>query len=276
MDLTALILLILVSALVSSFGTMIGFGGGVFMIPILMIFFNVPINVAVGSVIFALFPAAVISSYFNIKENKVDYQAAVTLEIPTVIGTIIGAMLTKVLPIKMVEIGFSIIIFSIGIFNIKNSREVKHIDRRQSIFHKWNSIGPGIIRRSQYGAYKISIFLSSIFGLIAGTIAGFLGIGGGFMKTPIMINVFNLNPIIAAATALFMIMFTSLAGTISHYYLGNIHFKFAAPIIAGFIIGAFLGNFFGFKLKGKSLKILIGIGLILAALSALLDSLYII
>ncbi len=273
MDFIHIILLIVVSALVSSFGTMVGFGGGVFMIPILMIFFNVPINMAVGSVIFALFPAAVISSYFNIKKQKVDYQAALILEIPTMIGTVIGAMLTTVLPLRMVEIVFSIIICTIGIFNIKNSKPVHHVKRRQSVFHKLNSIGPAIIRRTKYGAYKISVLLSSIFGIISGTIAGFLGIGGGFMKTPIMVNVFNLNPIIATATALFMIMFTSFTGTISHYLLGNIHFDFAAPIIAGFVIGAFTGNFFGLKLNEKLLKIFIGIGLILAALSVLFYSL---
>ena len=267
MDLIHIILLVLVSALVSSFGTVVGFGGGVFMIPILMIFFNIPINIAVGSVIFALFPAAVISSYFNIKEHKVDYQAAIILEIPTIVGTVIGAMLTSILPLRLVEIGFSIIICVIGIFNVVNSKPVHHIDRRKSIFHKLNSIGPAIIRRTDYGAYKISVLLSSIFGLISGTIAGFLGIGGGFMKTPIMVNVFNLNPIIATATALFMIMFTSLTGTVSHYLLGNIHFDFAAPIIAGFVIGAFVGNFFGIKLNAKILKIFIGVGLILAALS---------
>ncbi len=262
-----IILLIFISASVSSFGTIVGFGGGVFMVPILMIFFHVPINMAVGSVIFALFPAAVISSYFNIKQKKVDYQAAMILEVPTMIGTIIGAMLTKVLPIKMVEIGFSIIICAIGIYNIVNSKPVHHVDRRKSVFNKLNSIGPAIIRRTKYGAYKISVLLSAIFGLISGSIAGFLGIGGGFMKTPIMVNVFNLNPIIATATALFMIVFTSLTGTVSHYFLGNIHFNFAAPIIAGFIIGAFAGNFFGLKLNAIKLKIFIGIGLILAAVS---------
>jgi uncharacterized protein len=272
MDLIHIILLIFISALVSSFGTIVGFGGGVFMVPILMIFFNVPINMAVGSVIFALFPAAVISSYFNIKEKKVDYQAAFILEIPTMIGTIIGAMLTKVLPLQLVEIGFSIIICAIGIFNIMNSKPVHHVHRRKSPFHKLNSIGPAILRRTEYGAYKISVLLSTIFGLVSGSIAGFLGIGGGFMKTPIMVNVFNLNPIIATSTALFMIMFTSLTGTVSHYFLGNIHFDFAAPIISGFVIGAFAGNFFGLKLNARMLKIYIGIGLILAALSVLFFS----
>jgi uncharacterized protein len=173
-----------------------------------------------------------------------------------------------------VEIGFSIIIFLVGIFNIKNAKETKHIDRKESFFYKLNSIGPGIIRRSKYGAYKISFLLSTLFGLISGIVAGFLGIGGGFMKTPIMVNVFNLHPIIATSTALFMILFTSLTGTVSHYFLGNIHFRYAFPITVGFIIGAFIGNFWGLEINGKLLKIFIGAGLILAALTVLVYSLY--
>ncbi len=274
MNLLHLIMLVVISALVSSFGTIVGFGGGVFMVPILVIIFNIPINIAVGSVIFALFPAAVISSYFNIKEKKVDYRAGIILEIPTMVGTVIGALLTKILPLKMVEIGFSIIICIVGIFNIKTAKEVENVNIKESFFYKLNSIGPGIIRRSKYGAYKISFLLSGLFGLTSGIIAGFLGIGGGFMKTPIMVNVFNLNPVIATSTALFMIMFTSLTGSISHYLLGNIHFRYATPIVLGFIIGAFAGNFWGIKIKGKLLKIYIGAGLILAALSVLIYSIY--
>jgi uncharacterized protein len=269
-----IILLFVISALVSSFGTLVGFGGGVFMVPILVIVFKIPINIAVGSVIFALFPAAVISSYFNIKEKKVDYRAGITLEIPTMVGTVIGALLTKILPLKLVEIGFSIIIFLVGIFNVKTAGDVEQVNRKESIFYKLNSIGPGIIRRTKYGAYKMSFLLSGLFGMVSGIIAGFLGIGGGFMKTPIMVNVFNLHPEVATSTALFMIVFTSLTGSISHYILGNIHFTYASPIVLGFIVGAFAGNFWGIKIKGKSLKIYIGVGLILAALSVLIYSIH--
>ena len=268
-----IIMLVIISALVSSFGTIVGFGGGVFMIPILVIIFNVPINIAVGSVIFALFPAAIISSYFNIKEKKVDYKAGITLEIPTMVGTVIGALFTKILPLKLVEIGFSIIICLVGIFNVRTAGDVDQVNRKESIFYKLNSIGPGIIRRTKYGAYKMSFLLSGLFGMVSGIIAGFLGIGGGFMKTPIMVNVFNLHPAVATSTALFMIMFTSLTGSISHYILGNIHFRYAAPIVLGFIIGAFAGNFWGLKVNGKLLKIYIGAGLILAALSVFIYSL---
>ena len=56
------ILILLLALLFAAFGTIVGFGGGIFMIPILVIGFILPIHVAVGSVILALFPGSLVSS----------------------------------------------------------------------------------------------------------------------------------------------------------------------------------------------------------------------
>jgi hypothetical protein len=111
--------------------------------------------------------------------------------------------------------------------------------------------------------------------MIAGMMAGLFGIGGGFLKTPIMVNVFGIPPSVAAATALFMIVFTSLTGSISHYMLGHINFTYSLPIVAGFIVGAFVGNHFNLKISEKTLARLIGFGLVLAGVAVLLNTLFI-
>ena len=70
-----------VALLVSAFGTIVGFGGAVFMVPILVLFFHVPIHFAIGSVILALFPAAVISTVHNLRRGLVDLVVGTLLEI---------------------------------------------------------------------------------------------------------------------------------------------------------------------------------------------------
>jgi uncharacterized membrane protein YfcA len=111
--------------------------------------------------------------------------------------------------------------------------------------------------------------------MMAGMMAGMFGIGGGFLKTPIMINVFNIPPTIAAATSLFMIVFTSLTGSVSHYLLGNINFTYSVPIIAGFIIGSFVGNHLNLKLSENFLTKLIGIGLVFAGFCVIVNTIVI-
>jgi len=263
-------LIVLISVFVSAFGSIVGFGGGVFMIPVLVIVFNYPIKFAIGCVVVSLLPASIISSLFNANKKSIDYRAALILEIPTIIGTVFGAYLTNVLPVKAVEILFSIIVGLIGIRIISKAKEIKRKLSKDSFLYKLNSIGPSVIRKTKFGVYKINLFLSSCFGLLSGSIAGFLGIGGGFLKVPIMTEVFMMPVFTASSTALFMIFFTSLTGSVSHYFLGHVDLYNAFPVVLGFSAGAFAGNLLNTKITERTLKIMIGAALIFASMSIII------
>ena len=265
------ILILILASLFAAFGTIIGFGGGIFMIPILVIGFNIPINIAVGSVILAVFPGSLISSYFNYKRKKIEYRVGITLEIPIVIGTILGAYLTSVLALNILEIVFAVFVSAVGFSMFRKISINISEDSRPEIFKKLNKLNPAITSTTKNIQYRMSYLLTGIFGLSAGFISGLFGIGGGFLKTPIMVNVFNIPPSVASATALFMIVFTSLTGSISHFYFGHLNFSYSIPIVIGFILGAFLGNQLNLKISEKTLKKLIGFGLFTAGFSILLN-----
>jgi uncharacterized membrane protein YfcA len=264
-------LIFLFAVLFSAFGTLVGFGGGIFMLPLLIIFFRIPIDIAVGSVILALLPGSLISTYFNARLKKIDYLAGILLEIPTIVGTVAGSLLTSIIPLFILEIVFSFFVSFVGIYTYQKGGKGNIQVSRKNIFFKLNKIGPRIVKRSGAGAYRISFIVAVSFGLVAGMIAGLFGVGGGFLKTPIMVNVFNIPPSIAAATALFMIIFTSLTGSASHYFLGHINFTYSIPIVTGFIVGAFAGNHLNIKISERFLAKLIGIGLVFAGFCVLLN-----
>jgi hypothetical protein len=268
------LLIILFAILISGFGTVIGFGGGVFMIPLLVIGFHVPLNIAVGSVLVALFPSALVSTIFNARKKLIDYKTGLLLEVPTVFGTVFGSFLSVIIPVYILEWVFGIFVVYLGINFIINSYDVPKKNLKNSIFYKLNKIGPSVIRKTDYGAYRVSFMMALVFGVMAGTMAGLFGIGGGFLKVPIMVGVFSIPSQIASATGLFMITVTSLTGSISHYFLGNVHFGYATPVIIGFVIGAFAGNSISTKIDEHILKRLIGIGLTLSGLVFLLYSIY--
>ncbi len=92
------LLLVLVGLLVSTFGTIVGFGGGVFMVPILIIFFQYPIELAIGSSMSAMVPAALISSFFNYREKNIDYLVASLIQFPAMGGTVLGAFIVTFFP----------------------------------------------------------------------------------------------------------------------------------------------------------------------------------
>ena len=267
-------LIILFAIIFSAFGTIVGFGGGIFMVPLLVIGFHVPLNVAVGSVLVALFPSSLISTIFNSKRKLIDYKTGILLEIPTAFGTVFGSLLSVIVPLFILELVFGIFVVSLGLNFVINSYKVQVRNTKDTVFYKLNKIGPSVFRHTDYGEYRVSFMLALVFGVMAGTMAGLFGIGGGFLKVPILIGVFSTPAQIASATGLFMIVITSLTGIISHYFLGNVHFGYAVPISIGFIIGALVGNTFSAKIDEHILKRLIGIGLALSGIVFLANSFF--
>lgn len=245
------------------------------MIPLLVIGFHVPLNIAVGSVLVALFPSALISTIYNSRKKLIDYKTGLLLEVPTAFGTVFGSYLSVIIPIFILELIFGIFVVYLGIHFIISSNDRKPKNIRDSIFYKLNKIGPSVIRKTDYGAYRVSFMMALVFGIMAGTMAGLFGIGGGFLKVPIMVGVFSTPTQVASATGLFMIVITSLTGSISHYFLGNIHFGYALPVVIGFVIGALGGNSLSTKIDEHTLKRLIGIGLGLSGFVFLVYSLFI-
>ncbi|MCO5142396.1 MAG: sulfite exporter TauE/SafE family protein [Oligoflexia bacterium] len=262
-----LIILFFIATAVSALGTLAGFGGGIFMIPIMVIGLKIPIEIAISSVAISLFPSSLYSTIWNFKRKTIDFRLMWGLEIPTIFGAILGAYLTKLLPTKPLEIIFSIFLLLLAFKMIRPSDA-------SSLFAKalshLNSIKPLIVNKE----YKVGLFASLVFGLLAGTIAGLFGIGGGILKTPIMINVFKVPVKIATSTALCMIVFTSFSSGFTHYRLGHVETNILLICMSGFFTGALIGQKVGFKIQDASLKKLIALSIFLAGASTLIHTLF--
>lgn len=85
-----------------------------------------------------------------------------------------------------------------------------------------------------------SIWLILLFGAGIGLLSAALGVGGGFLLTPLLIFS-GIPPIVAAASSATQIVGTSVAGTYSHWRLGNVDAKMASVILAGSLTGATSG-----------------------------------
>ena len=76
---------------------------------------------------------------------------------------------------------------------------------------------------------------------MAGMISGLLGVGGGFIKVPVMYGVMEVPLGIATATSNFMVGITAAASVFVYYGRGDIHPLVVVPTALGVFIGAMLG-----------------------------------
>ena len=267
-------LMMLVALTVSTFGTIVGFGGGVFMVPILILFFHFPIEMAIGSTMTALFPASLIASFFNYREKNIDYVVASLIQFPAVGGTILGAFLVSFLPVMELQFIFAFFVIIIGFLILADPGQNTGRSKKSGMMYHVNHLPTSFIRKNhqKHLAYRINGGIVSLFGFVTGTIAGLFGIGGGVLQTPVMIKVFGMPSRISTSTSLFILTLTSLTGLITHFLLGHVIWTKSVPLMTAFAFGATLGQYLKREnARLPAIDILIGMGLFLAGMALIVN-----
>ncbi|WP_106640566.1 sulfite exporter TauE/SafE family protein [Allosphingosinicella vermicomposti] len=98
----------------------------------------------------------------------------------------------------------------------------------------------------------LSVNALMIIGLggAVGFLTGLIGVGGGFLTTPILIF-YGIPPAVAVASSTTQITGTSVSGVLAHRRRKGVDYRMGAVIIAGGVLGATLGGFLFRFLQGS-------------------------
>lgn len=116
----------------------------------------------------------------------------------------------------------------------------------------------------------MTVLLYSLLGIVAGTLSGLIGIGGGIIIIPALIFLFGLSQQEAQGTTLaLMIPPIGLLAALQYYQQGYVNLKIAAFICIGFFLGGWLGAKFATSLSTVVLEKIFGASLLLISLKIL-------
>jgi uncharacterized membrane protein YfcA len=87
---------------------------------------------------------------------------------------------------------------------------------------------------------SINVLLLIGVGMVVGFLSGLVGVGGGFLMTPILMMI-GVPPTVAAASDSNAIVATSASGTAVHFRLGNVDLKLGSVLLLGGLAGAAIG-----------------------------------
>ncbi len=262
-----MILLLPLAFLVGALASMIGIGGGVFIVPTLTLLFNFNAHQAVGTTLTMIIFMSLASTLAYSKQRRIDYKMGLTLAAITIPGAVLGAYLASLFTSRLLGLTFAFFL----IFIAANMTFNLDVPRRRPPSKTQKNWQRKIIDAERvtfkYNVHKAATLTFSFF---AGLSSGLLGIGGGALMVPILLYAGNMPIHVAVATSLFIMVFTSTSGAATHISLGNVSFEPALYLIIGAVLGAQVGARFAKKTSGKNLKRVFGIILFLISISMIL------
>lgn len=105
-----------------------------------------------------------------------------------------------------------------------------------------------------------------VLGLIAGTLSGMFGIGGGTILIPGLVFLAGLTQHEAQGTTLAILLLPiGLLAVMKYYHSGHVHFHIAAFICLGFLIGGLLGAMMAESVPSLMLRKAFGVFLMIVS-----------
>jgi hypothetical protein len=103
--------------------------------------------------------------------------------------------------------------------------------------------------------------------LVAGTLSGFLGVGGATILIPALVYIYKTSQHMAQGTSIAALLLpVGLLAAVKYWQTGNVNIKFALLIAVGFLIGGYIGAVFAQPVADLTLKRLFGAYLLIIAL----------
>jgi uncharacterized membrane protein YfcA len=225
-------------------GSLVGLGGGVFIVPLLTLAFGLPIQEAIGASIVSVIATSSGAAAAYVRDRMTNLRIGMFLEIATTLGALSGAMLAVFAPTSILFIVFgTVLLISALPLLIKIGEELpQHVksDRWAQILAlpgRYPDQKAG--REVAYEVTRVPAGFSMMY--VAGLISGLLGIGSGTFKVLAMDTAMRLPMKVSTTTSNFMIGVTAAASAGIYFERGDIHPLVAAPVALGVLLGATIG-----------------------------------
>ncbi|KRN84782.1 permease [Ligilactobacillus acidipiscis] len=241
------------------FGAIFGIGGGMIVTPIMTIALGLDIKYAIGASVISVIATSSGASIAYLKDDMLNLRVAIFLEIATTVGAILGAILTGVLPAKVLYVLFGmLLIFSSWdmLHKLRASKEEVENTTPDELSEKLelNSTYYDQANQKQVD-YKVSNVpggFTMMFG--AGLASGLLGVGSGAFKVIAMDTIMKMPLKPSSATSNLMMGVTAAASATVYFFNGSIKPEIAAPLAIGILVGATIGSRIMQHLQAKLLR----------------------
>jgi uncharacterized membrane protein YfcA len=258
---TATLIFITAGAATGIVGAMLGVGGGAFLVPLLTLALHVPIRAAIATSLISVIATTSAATSVNLEQRLVNMHLAMSLEVATSIGGMGGGLAASLFTTQQLFLLFGTILGVMGVAMLRRSGTRNVIPDL--------SVDPGRLGgRLQEGdttyVYRVKrLPLAYGASLVAGSISGLLGLGGGIVKVPVLNTFCGIPMRVAGATSAFMIGVTAAASVFIYYGRGDVNLHLAGAVALGALPGSLFGARLARRVHARWLKVIMAVLLFL-------------
>jgi uncharacterized membrane protein YfcA len=258
--LTFSLLLLFVAYLAGLLGALTGLGGGVVLIPALVLLFHVNIHYAMGASLISVIATSSGAALAYLRDGYTNIRIGMFLEVGAVIGAIVGAILVALISSRFIAIIFGIVLLLSAYLTWKRKEDNKSVSQSSHPWAKFLTLNGTYPTSEGYKSYSVqNVPLALIIMTIAGGLSGLLGIGSGALKVLAMDQAMRLPYKVATTTSNFIIGITAAVSTGIYFSHGYIDPGLTFPVVIGVLLGAYTGAKVLAKIHSDRLRMIFGI-----------------
>lgn len=256
---------LLVAATVAGFfGALLGVGGGIFIVPVMVLMFHLPMKIAVAASLVSVIATSNAGGSSYVDQHITNLRLGMFLEVATTLGALSGSVLALYLKDWLMLLIFAGMLAYMGYaaFTTRNLDD-ERIAAGDFGRAKQDRLSAYLDLRGSYHDEAANQTVDYVvtgapagtgIAYLAGLSSGLLGIGGGVLKVSAMNAYMNVPMKVAVGTSKLMIGVTAAVGSILFFMAGLIHFYVVAPVALGTTFGATVGTMVMNRLHSASLK----------------------
>lgn len=230
------------------FGSLLGLGGGILIVPLLTIGFGLPLREAVGVSLVCVIVTSSAAAGVYLERRQANLRLGMTLELFTAMGAIAGGLVAFLLDERVLAGLFALVLVYVALTMARGPRAAPDTDGHAGAADLTiTAPTPPTVHRLPAGL---------VGSVAAGIVSALLGVGGGIVKVPVMHLVMGVPLRIATATSNLMIGITASASAIVYLLRGGIDVYAAAPTAVGVFVGATIGSRLAGRVHVRLLRLL--------------------
>ena len=299
----------LVGVLIGIASGLLGIGGGTVMVPIFRLAFGMSATMSTATSLFAIIPTSISGAISHVKGKTCIPALGIAAGLGGACLSPVGVWLAQLSPDWLVMLAAAIIIGYSAINMFKKAFKVpragqpaegadaaaaagapscgsKPSSRAEARVVELSpqSDAPAAVSLTSSGdaaaaaptaddssLSRKQLLQGAAIGLVAGLASGYVGVGGGFIMVPLMLSIIGIPMRKASGTSLIAVMILAIPGVIEQGIIGNINYLAGIAIVIGTIPGAVIGARLVTKVPERTLRLLFGCFLIVAAVMLVLN-----